>query len=85
MATCPPRLPQIELARATCMLPLAGLACLKRCFSGGWMKPLDVGQLAPDFELPGALRERKTRFRLSDYLDRSHVVLAFYPADFTPT
>jgi len=49
------------------------------------MKPLDAGQKAPDFELPGALRERKTRFRLSDYLERGHVVLAFYPADFTPT
>ena len=53
--------------------------------TGGRMKPLNSGQKAPDFELPGALRERKTRFRLSDYLERGHVVLAFYPADFTPT
>jgi len=49
------------------------------------MEPLKVGDMAPDFELPGALRERKTKFRLSDYRERRHLVLAFYPADFTPT
>ena len=49
------------------------------------MEPLKVGDMAPDFELAGALRERKTKFRLSDYRERCHVVLAFYPADFTPT
>jgi peroxiredoxin len=49
------------------------------------MTPLKVGDTAPDFELPGALRERKTKFRLSDYRDRNHVVLAFYAVDFSPT
>jgi len=44
-----------------------------------------VADVAPDFELPGALGERKTKFRLSDYRNRNHLVLAFYPADFTPT
>ena len=46
---------------------------------------LNVGDLAPDFELAGVVRDRKDRFRLSDYRGSKHVVLAFYPADFTPS
>jgi peroxiredoxin Q/BCP len=43
----------------------------------------EVGETAPDFELPGT--EGKT-YRLSDYLGegRHGVILAFYPGDFTP-
>ncbi len=43
------------------------------------MAKVDVGDAAPDFELPGT---GDKRYRLSDYLGR-RVVLAFYPADFT--
>jgi peroxiredoxin len=46
---------------------------------------LRVGDTAPDFELPAVQRERKLRVRLSDFRNRKHVVLVFYPADFTPT
>jgi peroxiredoxin Q/BCP len=42
---------------------------------------LNVGDRAPDFELPGT--GGKT-YRLSDYRGRK-LVLAFYPGDFTPT
>jgi peroxiredoxin len=49
------------------------------------MTPLMAGEMAPDFELPGALRERKQKFKLSDYRERKHVVLAFYPLGVTPT
>jgi peroxiredoxin Q/BCP len=42
---------------------------------------LNVGDRAPDFELPGT--GEKT-YRLSDYRGRK-LVLAFYPGDFTPT
>jgi hypothetical protein len=46
-------------------------------FSG----PLQVGDRAPDFKLP----DHKGGFvRLSDYRDQSNVVLAFYPAAWTP-
>jgi peroxiredoxin Q/BCP len=43
------------------------------------MAKVDVGDQAPDFELPGT--GGKT-YRLSDYAGRK-VILAFYPGDFT--
>jgi peroxiredoxin Q/BCP len=45
------------------------------------MAKVDVGDSAPDFELPGT--DGKT-YRLSDYRGRN-VVLAFYPGDATAT
>jgi peroxiredoxin Q/BCP len=45
------------------------------------MAKIDVGDVAPDFELPGT--DGKT-YRLSDYRGRN-VVLAFYPGDATAT
>ena len=44
------------------------------------MTKVEIGDTAPDFELPGA--EGRT-YRLSDYEGRT-VILAFYPGDFTP-
>jgi peroxiredoxin (alkyl hydroperoxide reductase subunit C) len=45
--------------------------------------PLKVGEEAPDFELQGVIGERRDKFRLKDHRGKN-VVLAFYPADFTP-
>jgi len=53
------------------------------------VQALKVGEEAPDFELPatgdtaGKGQERKT-IRLSDYRGKKNVVLAFFPAAFTP-
>ncbi len=50
---------------------------------------VEVGDEAPDFELPatgdtaGKGGPRK-KVRLSDYRGKKNVVLAFYPAAFTP-
>ena len=44
------------------------------------MAKLNVGDTAPDFELPGT---GGRTYRLSDYRGRK-IVLAFYPGDFTP-
>jgi peroxiredoxin len=50
---------------------------------------VEVGDEAPDFDLPatgdvaGKGGPRK-RVKLSDYRGKKHVVIAFYPAAFTP-
>jgi peroxiredoxin len=42
---------------------------------------VEVGQKAPDFEL---VDQDGKKIRLSDYRGKANVILAFYPADFTP-
>ena len=44
---------------------------------------LQVGDNAPDFELPSHLEKGK-KVRLSDFRDKQNVVIAFYPLDWTP-
>jgi len=46
------------------------------------MRP-KIGQVAPDFTLPGVENGQRRDFTLSDYRGQK-VVLAFYPGDFTP-
>lgn len=46
-------------------------------------KAPQVGELAPDFELPGVAGGAQSSYRLSDHRGRP-VVLAFYPGDDTP-
>jgi peroxiredoxin len=43
---------------------------------------LQVGDQAPDFELPGHRGNEK--FKLSDLRGKKNVVLVFYPLDWTP-
>ena len=50
---------------------------------------LEVGDEAPDFELmatgdTAGKGDTKRKIRLSDYRGKKNVVLAFYPAAFTP-
>lgn len=56
-------------------LPGLGLLCLALSANA-----LEVGELAPDFELPGS--DGQT-YRLSDYRDRQAVVLAWFPRAYT--
>ncbi len=49
------------------------------------MTPPQVGEMAPDFELAAVTGEKRHRVRLSDYRGKKHVVLAFYPLDWSPT
>jgi peroxiredoxin len=48
------------------------------------MAALNVGDVAPDFELPAVLAERRQTLRLSDYRGRKNVVLVFYVLDWSP-
>ncbi len=43
--------------------------------------PLEVGSIAPDFEL---MNQDKNKVRLADYRGKKKVVLLFYPMDFSP-
>lgn len=43
---------------------------------------LKVGDMAPDFELPG--HKGGDKVKLSDYRGKKNVVIAFYPLDWTP-
>ena len=47
--------------------------------------PLNVGEQAPDFTLSSVTGEKKGTFHLADYLGKQNVVIAFYPADWSPT
>jgi peroxiredoxin Q/BCP len=42
-----------------------------------------VGDVAPDFTLPGVHGHERRNYTLSEYRGKK-VVLAFYPGDFTP-
>ncbi len=50
---------------------------------------ISIGTEAPDFELPSSELTPEGRpgkpVRLSDFRGKKHVVLAFYPLDFSPT
>jgi peroxiredoxin Q/BCP len=50
-------------------------------FGAATAEELKVGDLAPDFSLPGS--DGKT-YRLADYRDKQAVVLAWFPRAFTP-
>ena len=47
------------------------------------VKPIQVGQLAPDFEAVAVFDQEFAKVKLSDYLNKKYVVLFFYPLDFT--
>jgi len=48
------------------------------------MPAINVGELAPDFELPAVLGDKRQNFKLSE-LRGTNVVLAFYVLNWTPT
>ncbi len=52
--------------------------------NGGRMAALKVGEIAPDFELPGVVGEKRRTFKLSDYRGKQNVILVFYVLDWTP-
>lgn len=49
------------------------------------MEEIQVGQQAPNFELPSVTGEEKGSFKLSSLRGKNNVVLAFYALDWTPT
>lgn len=49
------------------------------------MSEIQVGDTAPDFELPCCIGEEKSTFKLSSLRGEKNVVLAFYALNWTPT
>jgi hypothetical protein len=47
--------------------------------------PLQVGDPAPEFELPAIAGEDQITVRSRDYLGRQNLVVTFHPLDWTPT
>lgn len=45
---------------------------------------LQVGEMAPDFELAATTGDQVHRVRLSNYKGKKHVVMAFHPINWTP-
>ena len=58
--------------------------CIEPRSGGKEMAKLNIGDEVPDFELPAVVGSIKQQFKLSDYRGKKNVVLAFYPADWTP-
>jgi len=48
------------------------------------MAVLQVGEEAPDFDIPAVVGNIKQRFKLSAYRGNKNVVLAFYVLNWTP-
>jgi alkyl hydroperoxide reductase subunit AhpC len=48
------------------------------------MAALQVGQTAPDFDVPALIGGIKQKFRLRDHRGKSNVVIAFHPLNWTP-
>ena len=46
--------------------------------------PVQLGDVAPDFELPALIAGVKERFRLSDHRGKRNLLLAFYPSNWEP-
>jgi len=49
------------------------------------MAEIQVGDQAPDFELPCVTGDDKGAFKLSSLRGQKRVLLAFYALDWTPT
>ena len=58
------------------------IAALVLCLSGP-AAALEVGDKAPDFELPST--QGAGKFKLSDFAGKKNVIVQFYVLDFTPT
>ena len=71
----------MRLRRLLPTLALASLVAVP-AFAQETGTPLEVGVMAPDFELPGATRHGVLRdpIKLSDYRDKTVVIAFFYRA-----
>lgn len=64
---------------------LVAIACWNISFSQSVSVP-ELGKTAPDFILPYATKDSvfRTQLKLSDLVGKQNIILAFYPADWSP-
>ena len=59
---------------------------IKKHYQGGTdYMALNVGDIAPDFELPAVEGEQRTKIKLSDFRGKKNVLVTFHPLNWTPT
>ena len=46
---------------------------------------LEIGDPAPEFDLPAVIGEKEVRIRSGDYVGKRNLVVTFHPLDWTPT
>ena len=61
---------------------LALFAAFVLTLGPGLAAAVEVGDKAPDFELPST---QSGKFKLSDQIGKKNVIIQFYVLDFTPT
>ncbi len=61
---------------------LAVILAIMLCASPGLVAAVEVGEKAPDFELPST---KDGKFRLSGLAGKKNIIVQFYVLDFTPT
>jgi cytochrome oxidase Cu insertion factor (SCO1/SenC/PrrC family) len=61
---------------------LIGVIGISLLFGAGFAVALEVGDKAPDFELPSTTGEK---ISLSQFKGKKHVMIQFYTLEFNPT
>src|SRR6267378_1627032 len=73
----------LYMKRLSLLFVYSGLAALLVAQAPPPKTHLEVGDMAPDFELPSIKDGKAGKVKLSDFRGKKNVVVAFFPAAFT--
>jgi hypothetical protein len=66
-------------------MPARMRAFLLQFYLEDGMAALQLGAVAPDFELPAVTGKQRQTFKIGDLKGKKNLVVAFYPLDWSPT